>query len=124
VHFNDCITNFLDRSLLGNGDTRQSSRSTQSLDLIETLHHVRFSDLIVNKVVLLDENGVNISAIPDDGASYQVRALDFEEVCLIQMTQPRFRAPLFVGRSCHRLNDANHELYRKFQLFQHLIQQL
>jgi hypothetical protein len=98
--------------------------STYSICVIEALDHIRLRDLIVDKLAHLDENGLHVSAITCDGASYQVKALDFNDASSIQATQPLFSKLLFIPWLYHRVNNACHCLYRTCQPFKRLIQQL
>jgi hypothetical protein len=100
---------------------------THSLTQIDQLDHNKLCDLLENILSCVQRRQIQIGTIVCDGASYQIKALNFEDSESIQARNPE--VPLFVRLIyipclCHRLNNAYDRLLRDSALLKAMIRAL
>jgi hypothetical protein len=64
--------------------TRPNLGITNNIETVGVMGHEILSKIVVANLDDLQQRGINISAITCDGASYQVKALDFKDPASIQ----------------------------------------
>jgi hypothetical protein len=100
---------------------------TNSIETVGVMDYEILCKIVVANLDDLLERGINISAITCDGASYQVKALNFKDPASIQQQnrdKPYLFKLLFVPCLCHRLNNAYQSLYRNCGPFTEMITSL
>jgi hypothetical protein len=97
---------------------------TYSIDVTDDLNCISLKNLIVPKLIALKQDEIHISAITCDGATYQRKALDFEDQDSIQNCHEEFSRLFFIPCLCHRLNNAYQHLFRECAPFHEIITSL
>jgi hypothetical protein len=100
---------------------------THSITQIDQLDHNKVCDFRKNILSLLQRRHIQIGTIVCDGASYQVKALNFEDLESIQARNPEmplFARLIYLPCLCHRLNNAYHRLLRDSPFFKGMIRAL
>jgi hypothetical protein len=86
--------------------------------------HTKFRDFLKGELEALQQNGITVSTVVSDGATYQTKALNFEDKASIQAKNPGstlLSRLLFIPCLCHRLNNAYHRLVRGCRVYARFI---
>jgi hypothetical protein len=100
---------------------------TGSITKVPALDHVGLRELLSEELLSLEKRGIKISAVICDGATFQTKALTFDDPQSIQSQHPDnvlLTRLLFMPCLCHRLNNAYHFLCRDCRLFGDFIRSL
>jgi hypothetical protein len=97
---------------------------TGSITKVQNLNHNSLRELLTQEIVDLETRGIKISAVICDGATFQTKALNFDDSHSIQFQNPDnvlLTRLLFIPCLCHRLNNAYHCLFRECLDFRNFI---
>jgi hypothetical protein len=78
---------------------------TNSIETVDEMNHETLSEIVVNILNELHAKEITVSTITCDGASYQVKALNFEDPSSIQKRNhdtEHLRKLVFIPCLCHR----------------------
>jgi hypothetical protein len=101
--------------------------STHSIEAVDAMNCETLSTIVVRILDDLDNRKIHISSVTCDGATYQIKALNFEDPLSIQAQNPDkeylFKL-LYIPCLCHRLNNAYQCLFRTCAPFREMIKSL
>jgi hypothetical protein len=99
---------------------------TKNILKIETLNYDTIRQIVIGTAENLAEKGIMLSGVICDGASYQVKALDFAFTGSLQASGDEnvLMCLLYIPCLCHKLNNSYHALYRECQAFHTFINSL